>query len=403
MRAFLPACALFAATTLSAFPSGASGFLIYDLSGEGIGRASAVSADASEPAAGWYNPAGLAFGGRVNASLGGVFITARSSFELKTTGAETSSERGNFVLPALFVDGKITDRIAVGLGVYSAFGIGLTWPYDWVGRENAISASLETVSINPNVAVRLNRDISLAAGFDAIRGSVDFRNGLPSIVGGDVRLAGGAWGYGFNAAVLYRALPERLHFALTYRSRVKLAFSGRADFSPSNPDFARTLADQPGHAEITLPDIITAGVMGRPTRRLTLGFDANAVLWSTYQHIPIDFQSAPDRVLSPQGRNTYTLRAGVDYLTPLAGLHARGGLIFDHGAIPSSGLGPALPDSDRVDLTVGLGYGRDAWKVDLGYMIVVFLPNDATGGIESPEGTYRTLAHLLGLTVGVHF
>jgi long-chain fatty acid transport protein len=403
MKAALSACALFAATTLSALRSQASGFLIYDLSGEGIGRASAVSADASEPAAGWFNPAGLAFGSGVNASAGGVFVTARSSFKLKASGAETSSERGNFVLPALFADGKITDRIDVGLGVYSAFGIGITWPYAWVGRENAISASLKTVSFNPNVAVRVTRDLALAAGFDAIRGTVDFRNGLPSIVGGDVRLAGGAWGYGFNAAVLYRALPERLHFALTYRSRVKLAFSGRADFSPQNPDFERALPDQPGHADITLPDIITAGVMGRPTRRLTLGFDVNAVLWSTYEHIPIDFQSAPDRVLSPQGKNTYTLRGGVDFQTPLAGLHARGGLIYDHGAIPSSGVGPALPDSDRIDLTLGLGYGRDAWKVDLGYMVVVFLPADATGGVESPEGTYRTLAYLLGLTVGVHF
>ena len=37
----------------------ASGFLIYDLSGEAIGRASAVSAESSEPAAVWFNPAQL--------------------------------------------------------------------------------------------------------------------------------------------------------------------------------------------------------------------------------------------------------------------------------------------------------------------------------------------------------
>jgi len=51
---------------------------------------------------------------------------------------------------------------------------------------------------------------------------------------------------------------------------------------------------------------------------------------------------------------------------------------------------------------MGLGYGQHAWNVDLGYMIVKFLPKDATGGVESPEGTYHTLAYLLGLTVGVH-
>jgi long-chain fatty acid transport protein len=403
MRAYLSAFALAAGTALFAAPSHASGFLIYDLSGEGIGRASAVSADASEPAAGWFNPAGLAYSKGVNGSIGGVFVTARSSFKLATTGAETSSERGNFVLPALFADAKVSDNLSLGIGVYSAFGIGITWPYDWVGRESAISASLQTLAFNPNVALALSDNWSLAVGFDAIRGTVDFRNGLPSIVGGDVRLAGGAWGYGFNAAALYRAIPERLQFAVTYRSRVKLPFAGRADFTPANPDFSRALEDQPGTADITLPDIITVGVMARPTRRLTLGFDVNTVLWSTYEHVNIDFKTAPDKVLSPQGQTTYTVRGGVDFATPLRGLHARGGLIFDHGAIPSSGVGPALPDSNRIDVTMGLGYGRDAWKVDLGYMVVMFLPKDATTGVESPEGTYRTLAYLLGLTVGVHF
>jgi long-chain fatty acid transport protein len=403
MRALLSGCACFVATTLAALPSRASGFLIYDLSGESIGRASAVSADASEPAAGWFNPAGLAYQDGVNGSVGGVFVTARSSFELETTGAQTSSERGNYVLPALFVNGKVTERLALGLGVYSAVGIGVKWPYDWVGRESAISASLQSVTINPNVAFALSPKWSLAAGFDATRGAVDFRNGLPAVVGGDVRLAGGGWGYGFNAAVLYRALPERLQLALTYRSRTKLSFDGRANFSPRNPDFARALADQPGSAAFTLPDLVTLGVMGRPAPRLTLGLDVNVVLWSTYDRIPIDFATAPDRTLAPRGENTYTVRGGVDFHTPLEGLHARGGLIFDHGAIPSSGVGPALPDSNRIDVTMGLGYGRKTWNVDLGYMIVDFLPKHATTGAESPEGTYHTLAYLLGLTLGLHF
>jgi long-chain fatty acid transport protein len=258
------------------------------------------------------------------------------------------------------------------------------------------------VSFNPNVAVSLDEHWSLAAGFDAVRSTVDFENGLPSIVGGKVRLAGGAWGYGFNVAALYRALPDRLHVALTYRSRVKLAYDGRADFQPKNPDFARTLPDQSGSAEITLPDIITVGVIGRPTRALTLGVDVNTVLWSTYDQIPIDFANAPDRTLNPHGHTALTFRGGVDVALPL-GVHARGGLIYDRSAIPAEGLGPALPDSDRIDLTAGLGYERGFFKADLGYMLVLFLPTDAKGGTESPEGRYVTHAELLGLTVGVHF
>lgn len=403
MKARLRSSLLAAALSFASAPSFANGFLIYDLSGEAIGRASAVSADASEPAAVWFNPAALANMTGVSVSAGGVFITARSSFEPRDGGGETSSKRGNFVLPTLFGAGKIGDRVALGLGIYSAFGIGVSWPESWSGRENAISASLQTLSINPTVAVKLDESWSVGAGFDAVRSTVDFQNGLPSIVGGDVRLVGDAWGFGFNAAALYRAIPDRLHFALTYRSRVKLDYDGRADFSPQDPDFARSLPDQPGTASITLPDVITAGVMYRPTRDFKFGVDANVELWSTYSRIPIDFSSAPDRTLRPHGHDAFTLRGGVDFEPHARGFHVRGGLIFDRSAIPARGLGPALPDSDRVDVTAGIGYGDGAFKADLGYMLVVFLPADARGGTESPEGRYGTIAHLLGLTLGAHF
>jgi long-chain fatty acid transport protein len=378
----------------------ASGFLIYDLSGEAIGRASAVTASTSEPAAVWFNPAALAYMGGVRASAGGVLVTAKSSFSPAGGGAATDSQRGNFALPTLFASAALHDRVALGLGVYTAFGIGIEWPDDWVGREATIAASLKTVAFNPTVAVKVTPRLALAAGFDAIRGAVDFTNGLPAIVGGNVRLVGGAWGFGANAGLLFRLAPERLHIALTYRSRVKLSFDhGQADFSP-NPEFERTLPDQGGTATITLPDIITLGVMARPRPNLTLELDANVVLWSTYDHVDINFNMAPQKVLRPQGQDTYTLRAGAEWAPArLPALRARGGLIYDHTAIPSSGLGPGLPDSSRVDLALGAGYVRGHFKADLGYLLVYFLPADAVGGTEGPVGTYHSLAHLLGLTI----
>jgi long-chain fatty acid transport protein len=376
----------------------ASGFLIYDLSGEAIGRGSAVSAGVSEPSAVWFNPAALAFMGGTSASVGAVLVSARSRFSPSDGSAETRSERGNFVLPTVFAHSAITERVAVGMGVFTAFGIGIEWPDAWVGREAAIGASLQTVDLNPTVAVRLHPTLSVAAGFNAVRGVVDFNTGLPMLVGGNVRLVGGTWGYGFNVAALYRPLPERLHLALTYRSRVSLDFSGQADFDPANPEFSRMLPDQGGTASITLPDIITLGVMGRPRPELSLGFDVNVVRWSSYDRIDIAFETAPSRSLQPHGRDTFTVRAGADYATRWPGLHLRAGLIFDRSAITAENLGPGLPDANRLDGTVGAGYRWGRFKVDLGYMLVVFLEAPATGEREGPVGTYNTLAHLVGLT-----
>jgi long-chain fatty acid transport protein len=381
-------------------PAQASGFLIYDLSGDAIGRASAVTASVNEPAAVWFNPAALGNMKGVGASAGGVFVTARSRFSPADGGADTESDRGNFVLPTLFAHASITDRLVVGMGVYTAFGIGIQWPSDWAGRENALAASLKTLAFNPTLAVKVNNRLSLAAGFDAIRGAVDFTTGLPSIVGGNVRLAGGTWGYGFNVGVMVRPLPERLHLGATYRSRVALKFNdGQADFSPAHPEFSRDLPDQPGNAAITLPDIISVGVMGRPFRTLTLSFDANLVLWTTYQQIDINFSNAPKRTLQPDGHNTYTLRVGAEWDPRWYGLILRGGFIFDRSAVRGEGLGPGLPDADRTDLALGVGYHHGRFKADVGYLLVYFLPADAVGGRESPVGTYRSLAHLVGLTL----
>jgi long-chain fatty acid transport protein len=368
-----------------------------------MARGSAVSADATEPAAVWYNPANLAYTNGVSASATGLYITSKATFSPAGGGAETSSERGNVFVPAVFASARITDRVAVGVGAFSTFGIGIRWPYDWVGREAAIRASLETVTFNPTVAVKLHPQVGVAAGFDAVRGVVDFTNGLPTLIGGDVRLAAGTWGYGFNVGALYKIKPDLLHVALTYRMRVKLDFEGRANFSPANPDFVPVLPDQPGTASITLPDIITAGVMGRPRSDLALTFDANLVLWSTYDRIDINFQTAPDRAIVPNGRNTFTLRAGVDWAVPARwpGLHLRGGLIYDRAAIPSTNLAPSLPDADRIDVGLGAGYGRGPFRADLGYLLVYFLAADSTTGQQGPVGTYNTIAHLIGLTVGV--
>src|SRR5205823_13112145 len=60
---------------LAARPCRAAGFLIYDISGSAMARASAVTADDEEPAAVWFNPANLAFMGGASASAGGVVIT----------------------------------------------------------------------------------------------------------------------------------------------------------------------------------------------------------------------------------------------------------------------------------------------------------------------------------------
>jgi long-chain fatty acid transport protein len=397
-RGWIAALAVLAA----AGPARASGFLVYDASAESLGKASAVTASVNEPAAVWFNPGALGLMRGYGASAGGNFAVANNTFEPEGGGPKVSAKPGLFFLPALFAEAAVGERFHVGIAALTAFGLGIQWPDNWIGRESAIKARIETFNINPTVAYRLTDRIGVGAGFQAVRATVDFTNGLPGLIGGTVRIGGGTWGYGGNAGLQVKAIPEVLHFGLAYRSRIKLKFNGRADFDP-NPEFASALPDQPGQAEITLPDIINPGVMWRPRPDLALTLDPQVVLWNTYDKIVLDFQSAPDKTLTRNFHPALTLRLGADWTTSVPWLNLRGGLIYDQNPSPQDTLAPSLPDAHRLEAAVGVGYRRGWLKADIAYLLVYFLPSKATGGVEGPVGTYRTLSHLIGITVGAQF
>jgi long-chain fatty acid transport protein len=383
----------------------AAGFLIYEMSAEALGKGSAVAASTREPAAVWFNPAALTEQGH-GVSLGGMLVLAKSRFEPADPGAaESETDMGKFVLPTVFGTVKVHDRVALAFGVFPAFAIGIEWPEDWIGREHAIKAAVQTVNMNPTVAVRLLPELSLGIGFQAVRGSVEFINGLPAAVGGTAQLGGGTWGFGANAGLLYQPIPGKLGLALTYRSRVELDFDGRVDFDPAEPDFNATLVDQGGSASLTLPDILTFGIAGQVAPTLALTFDVNYTFWSTYDELLIDFErpQTPDRRMLRNNDNSFTLRLGADWTMPVEGLSLRAGLILDQNPSPKETLAPSLPDANRLDFGLGAGYRKDWFKADVGYLLVWFLPSDSEGGTEGPVGTYRSIAHLLGLTLTASF
>jgi len=377
---------------------------VYDISAEALGKASAVAASSMEPAANWFNPAQLAFMPGYSGSLGGTFILSSSKFTPEGGGSAVNAKDGFFTLPAVFGHARLTERVALGLGVCTPWGLGVEWPEDWIGREHAIKASIQTGVINLNGAFKLHSRLGLAVGFDVVRGAVDMTNGLPDAVGGgSVRIGGGAWGFGGNAAVSVKAVPEKLHFGLAYRSRVKLSFDGRADFTVNEPIFSPVLQDQGGKAAITIPDIITVGMLFRPRPTLDITFDTNVTLWNTYDEIHLDFErpETPDETLPRKDHAAATFRLGVDWSGAVKGLHLRAGIIYDMNPAPAEYLSPSLPDANRVDVGLGVGYAYKWFKADLGYLLVYFLDSKATGD-QSPHGTYSTIAHLMGLTLSFH-
>lgn len=395
--------ALLGVVLLAAPQARAGGFLVYDVSGEAVARGSAVVGSVTTPDAVWYNPAGLSFGPAYGVSLGTVYTTAKSVFSPRGGGPTESTLPGNYFLPHLFASVKATDWMQVGLGAYSTFGLGNQWKKDWSGATGSIQSSMTTITLNPTLSFRLHRDVSLGVGVQVVRASLDALQALPEPIGGTARFGGTAWGYGANAGVMWRAIPDRLSVGLTYRSRVKLGFKGRIDLDP-NPDFQRDLPDGPITTGITLPDILALGVTFKPVPEVEIGIDGNLILWHVYDRTTVKRTDGQVLADVPHGcDDSIALRFGVDWATPAKGLNVRAGLIYDRTPTRQDLLDPSMPDSDQVDITAGLGYRWKWLKADLGYQYIQFFPNESKTGAVGPEGTYRTRAHFLALTLAFLF
>lgn len=394
---------LLAATTLFlSFSATAGGFLVYEPFADSMARGGAQVANANKPTAIWFNPAGLVFQGDFGLTLGALYTTADNSFSPKDGRPDVSAVPGNYVLPHMFVAASPVDWMSIGIGAYSVYGLGTEWPDGWLGRQFGIYSAMTTVSINPTVAFKIGDNLGIGLGADIIRGSVETRSGIPEPIGGEALFGGEGWGYGFNVGVAWRVFPQVFHLGAAYRSRAKMDFTGRIDYSPP-PEFERDLIDQDGTGELVVPDIIALGASYWPHPKLELALDGVIVLWNTYDVTKIELADGTPMDQVHNYHASGVVRLGVEWDTPVEGLIVRGGVIYDQSPAPSDRLEPTLPDADQIDFTAGVGYEWQWLAVDLGYQLAWFLPAEATGGEAGPEGTYKTLAHMvgLGLTVSV--
>ena len=423
----------------------AGGFLVYEQGAKAHGMGGAFAAVADDPTALYYNPAGLAF------QPNGVAITAGLSLitaSLSTTpkfverdatgqvtgirlGDKVEAEAGLFAVPYAFVTATFLDQFAAGIGVFPHLGLGVQWPdgKEWdVGRQEIEAVNLQVITINPCVAWRPAKWFSVAAGFDAATANIEFKRGLdfmqsgwdPDAVDsrfGRAELGGSGWGFGANAGILVRPI-DWLSFGAHYRSRFNIAMTGKGHFEAPEA-FAESLPDQDLDLEITLPDILSVGVAVRPLDWLLLQLEVTQVWWSTWDVLEVEFAETPDNniELEQHWMDGASYRIGLEadlgvLAEVLDRLKFRTGFIYDLSPAPSTHVGPALPDGNRYDWTVGLGYTLSEdipLTLNLGYILIVFdrddkVALDSRGVSVNPwPAKYNGTFHSFGLDLSYRF
>jgi long-chain fatty acid transport protein len=327
----------------------AAGTAVGVQSSRATGMASSVTAMIDDSSAVYYNPAGIAQGRRVDVLFGDTLLIPRLKFTSAMT-ANAASTRGVVPPPHFFATAGLTDDLSIGVGVFSPFGMAVTWPSDWEGRSLATNSTLVTYYFNPTAAYRIG-PVRLGAGLQIVRATLDLQRKIRfGDQEGFSELGGDSWGFGANVGAQVEAVPRYLSLGVHYRSAVKLDFAGHAHFDNVPPPLAATIHDQRTSSALKQPDSLAFGVASRPIPGLVIDVDLVWFGWKKTHTVAIKFPDDQTGTLSSSMRkdwkNTVSLGAGGEAKVAQS-WRVRAGVLYDPSPSPSDTLTPETPDADR--------------------------------------------------------
>ena len=413
----------------------AGGFAISEQSASVAGSATAGAGALAEDASTvFYNPAGMSY------IDGNQLLIAGSAFFLDNefTNGGTLDGIGNPVsgtesfenpiipIGSLFAVVELTDRVRLGLGVTSPFGLSSEYDDAWVGRYNTLLSAITTVDINPAVSFRVNDWLSIGAGISAQyaegrrRNDLDFgticfndffgpaactgMGILPQGADGRLTIEADDWGFGYNVGVLI-ALQSQTRIGIAYRSSVHHRLKGDADYDVPGVAAPLTLGgtlfqNTDASAEITLPASLSVSLYHELSPQVALLGDVTWMRWHSFETLRIEFANPqqPDIVQEEDWRDVFRYSIGLRY-QPAPPYVVRVGFAYDETPIPDAHRNPGIPGNDRLVFALGAGVRlSETITIDLGYTynheldakVDQFRPESGT-----VKGEYQNRVHIL--------
>lgn len=367
---------LLALSILTAFNVHSAGFQVAEHSASGLGRAfsgeGAVADNASVIA---HNPAAMTR-----------FDTTQFSGALSIVDPEVdvydvkNQQKMNDVaplqvVPAAYYVSPINEKWAWGMGIFTTYGVATDYPNDIYAGDLAGDTSLLSVNLNPNIAYRVNEQLSLAAGINLVYAEAKLtrhKGALAVFTGGSasdnlVGMTGETVAWGWNIGSLYEFNPNhRVGFA--YRSAVDLDFDD-GEFSSYSSGVA-TNAIVEGRLKITLPAMWEISAFHQLTDSMALHYGYQRTDWSSFKELKATSSQCTNgecfyksEKYEDSGRwslgstyqlnSTWTLRVG---------------FAFDEQAGEAT---LSIPDNDRYWYSAGVSYViSDSLSIDAGFALV---------------------------------
>ncbi len=381
-----------------------SGFALFEAGARGSALMGTMVARADDPSAIFYNPAGLVQLPGFQVMGGLSFILPRTEIVTHFSGVETRTLMDSQVsaVPHFFTSYRINDRVCLGLGLNSPFGLGIKYNDTWPGSVNVIKADIQTLNLNPTAAVKISDYLAAGAGLDLMYFKFDMQRMLPLPLVGpqSLHLEGDNWGLGFNLG-LHLKLRDDLSLGISYRSQVRQQVSGPAQFQP----YKALNASASG--SIILPDMIFAGIMVRPLEKLSVEAGVIWTHWSLFRNFDVKFDNALKTLSERKNwHDTWRGQLGVEYRV-LPWLDLRAGYSLENEPMPDRYVDYLVPSTDRRhNFSCGAGFRWWAMTMDLAYTLV-YMPERTVNTSVAPgvlPSTFQgRLSHVLVCTLGYKF
>jgi long-chain fatty acid transport protein len=357
----------------------AAGFQVRAGSPDWIANAFAgMAAKGYDASTAWSNPAAMTLlrdnelAGGLNAIVPNTQFTGENLVgPLPTPGVTGGNASTAGAAASLAGVWSASEDLKLGFALTDPFGQRLSYPFDFVGRYQALVSSVTDIELGLVAAYRINEHISLGAGpivdyFQARLTNAVNIGPLTALAGEpSADLHAHNWTAGYHLGALYEFDPQ-LRVGIDYRSRINEDLNGEQRISI--PPLVATLSppvaglleaeNRRVNTSITLPDVLTTSGVWDINPEWTGLATAAWTDWSLLQKLSITSANGLTTTTVPlQLRNTWLGSLGANYRpATVPGLMLQAGLGFDESTGTDSTRSPRLPGRDLILFGVGFTY-----------------------------------------------
>ena len=356
------------------------GVFIPDQDAEATARGDAFMAKSDNASAVFYNPAGLTQLNGLNIS--GTMYGTRITSEYQ--GLADTQRTSYFLIPHFYAGYHPTDgALAFGVGVYAPYGMGVDYGNSSILRPVIIQDSLNFMAVSGIATWKATPELSIGLGPVFNFASIHIQQGLAPVNMGDLAdFKGDGSSVGGTIGMLWNI--QRFSIGAVCRGSFPINYDGTFLIIPgATPALS---INERAHMKLNIPTQIGFAVGFNITTNLQVETDALWTQWSNWRQSTLIKDSG--NINSYYNWNdSWIISIGATYAF-LKDYRIHAGYGFAQQTTPDSTFSPAIPDSIRHVVSIGISKDIYSWLTSTITLQQIFGESrNINNGITSP-GVY---------------